>query len=313
MPASSARIRSADEGDEGCTPSSLRAASPSCCHHRRRRSPTRYRQQRRTNRDRHVMSVHNPHTRGGSTLRGGSPANSDGSTQPFDLVQDPIGMRNLAGNSPHGSCHRTCVNVSVTCEMVGSVRDRPESGSTAASTVSKRQGSCAGQSGSFSSAALSLQRAAAMTAEPTAPKRSAWDWRLSPRLTTQQPCPRGLVRRANVTQRPGIVRRIVVDGDRFTLDDEVVLDVTATVGEVGLEGGLLGIVFVPDGSRVYMGMTSGNDVGGGRRQLVEYHDDRRRHRWGLGAPDPRSTGRGIRAHGRWAGIRPRWLPLCRPR
>ncbi|MGZ8752318.1 MAG: PQQ-dependent sugar dehydrogenase, partial [Acidimicrobiia bacterium] len=73
-----------------------------------------------------------------------------------------------------------------------------------------------------------------------------------------------------VTQRPGIVRRVVVDGDRFTLDDEVVLDVTATVGDVGLEGGLLGIVFAPDGSRVYMGVTSGNDVGGGRRQLVEY-------------------------------------------
>lgn len=73
-----------------------------------------------------------------------------------------------------------------------------------------------------------------------------------------------------VGQRSGQVHRFVRDGTRLK-DEGVVLDLHKTVGvDPGQEGGLLGLVFAPDGKHLYIAFTQLVAKGGGNRKLVEY-------------------------------------------
>ena len=74
-----------------------------------------------------------------------------------------------------------------------------------------------------------------------------------------------------VTERAGTVRRILVDGDGFTVEDPVVLDLTSVVGtDLESEGGLLNLAFSPGGEHVYLSLTRDEPGVGGRRTVFEY-------------------------------------------
>jgi glucose/arabinose dehydrogenase len=85
-----------------------------------------------------------------------------------------------------------------------------------------------------------------------------------------------------VVEQPGRLLRAHVDGDRWTMDDEPVLDLTSRIESGGNEQGLLGVAVSPDGSMLILDGTF-KDGGGGRAvsRIV---------RWTLddGVPDPAS-------------------------
>lgn len=68
-----------------------------------------------------------------------------------------------------------------------------------------------------------------------------------------------------VATRSGQVRRLAVSGDTVTLDPTPLLDISGFTGTDG-EGGLLGMVFNPEGDRLYLDHTNTR----GNLRIVEY-------------------------------------------
>lgn len=64
-----------------------------------------------------------------------------------------------------------------------------------------------------------------------------------------------------VAERTGLVRRLARTGDSFAVADEPVLDLTSTVTDLSGERGLLGIDFSPDGTRLFVHYSDGDDDG----------------------------------------------------